>query len=259
VGLILVALGGWPFALGITLVLCLAAAEYGSLARAGGIQASLHLLLGGVAMLALARQAWGFSGADWQIAGLTLAAMAYHLLMYERGRDQSGTDFAATVAGILYIGWLGAYFISLVNLPEGRFWLLTVLPAVWAADSGAYIVGTRLGRHKMTPRLSPKKSWEGFLGGIVFSVVITALLAYGWQQLGGPGSAITPLRGVILGLALSTLPTLGDLGESMLKRQVGVKDSGTLLPGHGGVFDRIDSWLWAAPVGYYVIVWFFLV
>jgi phosphatidate cytidylyltransferase len=258
IGLILVAIGGWPFALAITLVLCLAATEYATMARAGGIQASLHLLVGGVALLALARHLLGLNGADWQITLLTLAAMAYHLVLYERGRDHAGTDFAATLAGILYIGWLGAYFISLVNLPEGRFWLLTVLPAVWAADSGAYIVGKRIGRHKMTPRLSPKKSWEGLLGGVVFSVVITALLAYGWQQLIGPDSAITPLRGVILGVVLSILPVLGDLGESMLKRQVGMKDSGNLLPGHGGVFDRIDSWLWAAPIGYYVIVWFFL-
>lgn len=258
IGLILVALGGWPFTLGITLILCLAVAEYWALARAGGIQASLHLLVGGVALLVLARHWLGFAGADWQIALLTLAAMGYHLVMYERGRDQAGTDFAASLAGILYIGWLGAYAVSLIHLPDGKLWLLTVLPAVWASDSGAYLVGVRFGRHKMTPRLSPKKSWEGWFGGIAFSIVITALLAYAWQMLSGPGSAITPLRGAILGLVLSTLPTLGDLGESMLKRQMGKKDSGNLLPGHGGAFDRIDSWLWGLPIGYYIIVWFFL-
>jgi phosphatidate cytidylyltransferase len=110
----------------------------------------------------------------------------------------------------------------------------------------------------MTPRLSPKKSWEGYAGGVLFSVIGTALFAAGWQLWLGPESAITPLRGALVGLVMGLAPTLGDLGESMIKRQVGMKDSGTLLPGHGGVFDRIDSWLWAAPLGYYLIVWLFL-
>jgi phosphatidate cytidylyltransferase len=100
--------------------------------------------------------------------------MAYHLFQYERGSQRAGTDFAVTLSGILYIGWLGAYLISLRRLPDGLWWLLTVLPAVWLADTGAYLVGSRFGRHKMTPRLSPKKSWEGYLGGILFSVPGTA-------------------------------------------------------------------------------------
>jgi phosphatidate cytidylyltransferase len=155
----------------------------------------------------------------------------------------------------MYLGWLGAYFISLRQLPEGLWWVLMALPVVWIADSFAYLVGSRWGRRKLSPRLSPKKTWEGYLGGIAGGTLGGALLPLLWQVWSGPDSAITPWRGALLGFVLAVLTTLGDLGESMIKRQVGVKDSGTLLPGHGGVFDRIDSWLWAGVIGYYVVLW----
>jgi phosphatidate cytidylyltransferase len=145
--------------------------------------------------------------------------------------------------------------ISVRNLPEGQWWLLLILPAVWFADSAAYIVGSRIGKHKMAPRLSPKKSWEGYIAGVVFGTLGTALLAMLFQNYLKPDTAITPWIGLLLGFILSTLTTLGDLGESMIKRQVGVKDTGRLLPGHGGAFDRIDSWLWAAVLGYYLVSW----
>jgi phosphatidate cytidylyltransferase len=156
---------------------------------------------------------------------------------------------------MFYIGWFGAYFISLRNLPEGKWWILVVLPAVWFADTGAYFIGKRFGRHKLSPRLSPKKTWEGYLGGIVVGVILTALFAALWRVGAGPNSGITVLRGALMGLVMGIFPTLGDLGESMIKRQMGVKDSGNILPGHGGAFDRIDSWLWAVVMGYYLIVW----
>jgi phosphatidate cytidylyltransferase len=186
-----------------------------------------------------------------------MVAMAYHLIAYERGRDRAATDFTITLGGIFYLGWIGAYMISLRMLPEGLWWVLLALPAVWLADSSAYLVGSRLGRHKMTRRISPNKSWEGYLSGIVFAILGSALLALAWGALGADQTLITPLRGAILGGIIGTASILGDLGVSMIKRQVGIKDSGNLLPGHGGAFDRIDSWLWAAVLGYYTIVWLF--
>jgi phosphatidate cytidylyltransferase len=177
---------------------------------------------------------------------------------YERGRDQAGTDFAVTLAGIIYLGWIGAYMISVRDLPEGKWWLLVVLPAVWLADSGAYLVGVRFGRHKIAPRLSPKKSWEGYIGGIFFAVLGTPLFVALWRVGAGPDTTLTLTAGAWIGLAMGLLTIFGDLGESMLKRQVGAKDSGNLLPGHGGALDRIDSWLWAGVIGYYLVVWFFV-
>jgi phosphatidate cytidylyltransferase len=258
IGLALIYLGGWAYSFLIILALGLATREYTCLFRAGGFQPSTAITVGGVILLSAGRAWDGFRSAPWILSLSIMGAMSYHLWAYERGRDQAASDFAITLGGVFYIGWLGAYLISLRGLADGLWWVLTVLPAVWLADSAAYLVGSRIGRHKMTPRLSPRKSWEGYCAGIIAAVIGTALLAALWQRWAGPDNTLTPLSGAILGLLMGVLPTLGDLGESMIKRQVGLKDSGTLLPGHGGAFDRIDSWLWAGVIGYYAITLFFL-
>ena len=213
-------------------------------------------MIGGAVILAIGRAWNGFESADWLISLMILASMTYHLITYERGRDQAASDFAITLSGILYIGWLGAYLISLRNLPNGMWWVLIVLPAVWLADSGAYFVGRTVGKRKFSPRLSPKKTWEGYIGGVVVGTFGAALLAILWNLI-EPG-VMTPLQGGIIGLILSLVTVLGDLGASMVKRQFGVKDSSNLIPGHGGVFDRIDSWLWAGVIGFYIIQWLIL-
>jgi len=132
---------------------------------------------------------------------------------------------------------------------------LIALPAINISDAGAYFIGSRFGKHKISQRASPNKSWEGYLGGIVAGTLGSMAIAALWQ-LRAP--AITAQMGFILGLAISVLAPLGDLAESMLKRTFHVKDSSNLLPGHGGIMDRFDSWLWAAPIGYYIIVTVFL-
>jgi phosphatidate cytidylyltransferase len=258
IGIALIVIGGWAYSAFIALILGLAAIEYNKLFRTGGLQPASLLVIGGVLLLALGRAWNGFASAPLLISILVLLSLAYHLIDYERGRDHAGTDFGVTLGGIFYLGWIGAYMISLRTLPEGLGWILIVLPAVWLADMGAYLIGTRFGRHKLSPRLSPKKTWEGYLGGILVGILGTPLVAAAWQAFAIPGTAITPWRGVLIGLVMGVLPTLGDLGESMIKRQVGAKDSGKLLPGHGGAFDRIDSWLWAAVVGYYLITWLWI-
>lgn len=258
IGLAMIWLGGWAYALMVALILGLAAWEYVQIFRRGGYQPSGVLVVAGTLALAIGRMSDQFGSAPWIVSALVLVSMSFHLIAYERGRDQAGTDFAITLAGTLYFGWIGGYLISLRELPEGMWWVLLALPAVWLADSGAYFVGRAIGRHRLSPRLSPKKTWEGYFGGVLVGILATAGLAYLWGLWAGPDSAITPLKGAILGLVLGVITPLGDLGESMFKRQVGVKDSGNLLPGHGGAFDRIDTWLWAGVLGYYVIVWFFI-
>jgi phosphatidate cytidylyltransferase len=255
IGMAAILAGGWYLTALVAFFMCLAAWEYVTLFRLGGLKPARVLVVGGTLLLLIGRNINGFESAPWIISLLILLGMTYHLVTYERGRDQAGTDFGVTIGGLLYIGWFGAYFISLRGLPEGKWWILVVLPAVWFADTGAYFIGKRFGRHLLSPRLSPKKTWEGYLGGIVAGVLLTTLLAALWRIGAGQNSAITPLRGALVGLVMGVLPTLGDLGESMFKRQMGVKDSGNLLPGHGGAFDRVDSWLWAVVLGYYLILW----
>lgn len=258
VGLALIIIGGTPYILLVVLFMGMASWEYVKLFRAGGLKPAGVLIPGGAVLIVIGRAVNGFESAPWIVSLLILASMAYHLVAYERGRDQAGTDFGVTLAGALYVGWLGAYLISLRNLPEGKWWMLMVLPAVWLADTGAYFIGRRFGRRRLSPRLSPKKSVEGYLGGIITATLGTYLLAALWATVAGADTAISPWRGAVLGIILAVLTPLGDLGESMIKRQVGVKDSGNILLGHGGAFDRIDSWLWAGVIGYYVILWFFV-
>lgn len=255
IGMAAIIKGGWYLTALVAVFMCLAAWEYVTLFRLGGLKPAGVLVVGGTLLILIGRNVNGFDSAPWMISLLVLLSMTYHLVAYERGRDQAGTDFAVTMGGIFYIGWLGAYFVSLRGLTEGKWWILVVLPAVWFADTGAYFIGKRFGTHHLSPRLSPKKTWEGYLGGIIVGVLLTALFAAIWRVGAGPNSAITPLRGALVGLVMGILPTLGDLGESMIKRQMGVKDSGNLLPGHGGAFDRVDSWLWAVVIGYYMIHW----
>ena len=259
--------GGIWFFLLIGFFIVLASWEYTQMFRAVHMQPTAPIIVGGTILLLATRSqavthfffpsaVFSPQWAELTLTCLALAAMAAHLYAYERGRDQAALDFTITVGGLLYLGWVGAYLNDLRALPNGGWWLMLVLPTVWMADSGAYALGAKYGKHKLAPRLSPKKSWEGYWAGVFTGTLYGGFFAYVYSWLGP--LHITFWQGALLGLALSVITTLGDLGESLFKRQGGIKDSGTLFPGHGGAFDRIDSWLWAAVIGVYWIRWFFL-
>ena len=215
--------------------------------------------IGGVLVIATARFFFAEYAPPMFVLSILLA-MAVHLISYERGRGQSAVDFGITVAGIVYLGWVGSYLLDLRNLPQGGWWFMIVLPIVWAGDTGAYSIGAVYGKHKMAPRLSPKKSWEGYFAGLFTSILIGAFFAYAFSSMGPKplGGLIDPIQGAVLGLVIGALAPLGDLGESMFKRQSGLKDSSNVFPGHGGFLDRIDSWLWGAALGYFIIQIFIL-
>jgi phosphatidate cytidylyltransferase len=250
-----IAAGGWAFALLAGAGLSLAGVEYAQLYRHAEARPAPGLVAGGVLLVALGRQAAPPQVETALGALLALIAMTWHLLDYERGAAQSGTDFAVTLSGIAYLGGVGGYLISLRQLPDGAWWLLVALPSVWIADSAAYFVGTAYGRHRMAPRLSPRKTWEGFAAGVLAGGAAGAGLALVWQMAATPQGGVTPLNGLFVGLLVSCFAPLGDLGVSMIKRQAKVKDSGSLLPGHGGALDRLDSWLWAGLIGYFAVRW----
>jgi phosphatidate cytidylyltransferase len=254
VGLPAIIFGGVFYFLIIAIMLGGSAWEYIRLFRAVRYEANEIVTIGGVLLIATARFFFEEAAIPLFVL-LVLLAMTVHIIAYERGRDLASLDFAVTIAGIVYLGWLGSYLLDLRQLPQGGWWLMIVLPIVWGDDTGAYSIGSVYGKHKMTPRLSPKKSWEGYVAGVFTSIVVGAFFAYAFSSLGARplGGLITPPQGAFLGLVIGALAPLGDLGESMFKRQGGVKDSSNVFPGHGGFFDRIDSWIWAAALGYFVI------
>jgi phosphatidate cytidylyltransferase len=254
VGLPAIVFGGVFYYLLVAIVLAGSAWEYVRLYRAIRSEPNEVVTIGGVLGIATAR--FFFEDVAIPVFVLfVLLAMAVHILSYERGRDQAGLDFTVTVAGIVYLGWLGSYLLDIRQLPQGGWWLMLILPIVWGGDTGAYSIGSAYGKHKMTPRLSPKKSWEGYLAGLFTSIIVGAFLAYAFSALGSQplGGLVTGVQGAFLGLVIGALAPLGDLGESMMKRQSGLKDSSNIFPGHGGFFDRIDSWIWGAALGFFVI------
>src|SRR4030065_1868919 len=163
-------LGGWAYTLLIAVILGVAGWEFTQLFKTGGLRPASLLVIVGTLALTVGRFLNGFESAGWIISLFILLSMTYHLVDFERGRDQAGTDFAITLAGIFYISWIGSYLISLRQLDQGMWWMLLVLPSTWIADSRGLFLGTRFGKHKLSPRLSPKKTSEGYLGGIVWGV-----------------------------------------------------------------------------------------
>jgi len=253
-GVSLIWVGGVAFALFTALVLGLAALEYAHLFQKGGYHPTTWILVSGCAALPLIRYLGGDAFALPALTALIFLTMGWQVFTYRSHHETAVLDLNITLGGLVYLGGLGGYIVSLRQLPDGVWWFLLVFPAIWFADAGAYFVGSRMGKHRMAPHISPSKTWEGYLGGVVTSIALTAGLAVLWA-LRAP--YLTAGHGALLGAVIAILSPLGDLGESLIKRGFGVKDSSHLLPGHGGVFDRIDSWLWAAPLGYYMIVWFF--
>lgn len=152
-----------------------------------------------------------------------------------------------SIFGVLFIGWNLSHLVLLRLLPAGQRYVLFLCVVVWVGDSVAMYVGKSLGRYKMAPAISPGKTWEGAVGGAVGGVLTAVLSAGFWLPHLGLWQC------VMLGFCLSLAAQMGDLGESMLKRYAGVKDSGGLIPGHGGILDRIDSLLFAAPTLVYAL------
>jgi phosphatidate cytidylyltransferase len=233
--LLAVGVGGWLLVGFLGIALGIAAWEYVRLMERGGFHAAWWVSLVLSAGLLIDPLLGAASLLPIVLSLALMASLVWHL----RNRSATVTaDWALGVAGGLYLGWAGRQFVLIRASENGAAWLLLVLGGVWLADSGAYLVGVRWGRHKLAPALSPKKSWEGLAGGLVLGVAGNAALA---ALLNLP-----PVHGGALGLIGGTLGTLGDLSVSMIKRQVGAKDSGRLIPGHGGMLDRLDSLLFTA-------------
>lgn len=184
--------------------------------------------------------------------GLTLAVLVVATVFLFSYRDLAtvGRDLALTLFGLLYVPLLTGTLVQLRLLQHGREWIFLVLIVVMASDSLAYFTGTAWGKHRLYPAISPKKSIEGSLGGLLGS------LLGAWLAQATFFPALSLSAALVLGTILGILGPIGDLLESMLKRSYGVKDSGTIFPGHGGILDRLDSLLFAFPPAYFYALWF---
>ena len=183
---------------------------------------------------------------------LITAALLPPIWSLIRGQPESlFSRWAWTVAGILYTGWLLSHLVALRGLDEGRNWVFLALFATFASDSAAFFVGRAWGKRRLAPSISPGKTWEGAIGGILAAIIVCLLFTLS-TPLSLPLSAG---QAILLGLLVSLFGQLGDLLESLFKRQMGVKDSSRLIPGHGGLLDRMDSVVLAGMVVYYYVIW----
>ncbi len=221
------------------------AAEFYTLLHRAGQRPAWALGVPTAALLAVA-PALGDHLAFHALAVSSFLALCWAAWRHAHG--DSLLDWFATLAPALYVGGLLAYFLLLRALPAGEYWVRAVFLCTWTADIAAFFVGRRWGRTKLAPRLSPHKSWEGAVAGVLAAGVAALLLGALWPATGRPLWQVAGL-GVLIGVAAPA----GDLCESFIKRQLGAKDSSRLLLGHGGLLDRLDSLLAAGMVAYYYV------
>ncbi|MGD8394659.1 MAG: phosphatidate cytidylyltransferase [Candidatus Eiseniibacteriota bacterium] len=257
--IVVVRLGGLAFVGLVGLMVLLGLVEfYGMLQSKGERPYRLTGIVAGLALVWYAHVREGIH-ANLLLTAVLLGVMVVELFR----RDNRGAlhNIAGTVFGVFYVAWLGSHLVFLQGLPllaqngagasgptaQGLVYFLFLI--VWGCDTGAYAVGTLCGRHRLLPRVSPKKSVEGAIGGLVVGALLGALATFGFARF------LDPWFGALLGLALAAAGQVGDMVESLLKRDTARKDSAVTMaiPGHGGVLDRFDSVLFAAPVFYYIL------
>jgi phosphatidate cytidylyltransferase len=236
--------GGWIYFVAMALLALLGMLEFYRITRpyhpatlAGLIAAGLMLFC------AWYRTPVGVLGSLGLGLGLTFAVVAW-------GGPRPGVTgrMAATMLGPLWVAYGFSHLLMMRRLDEGMALVLTVVFGTWAGDTMAYFVGKFFGSTPMAPRLSPKKTWEGYAGGVLGTVIMVVFI--------GLYTDLTPSESLLVGLAIAVVGPLGDLFESLIKRDVDVKDAGSFLPGHGGVLDRFDALLFSAVAVYYLVVGF---
>ncbi len=215
-----------------------------------GVSKSLSLtafgLLWMLFLIVTARYSWTVSPSFLLTSVIILSLI---VLLFRQPKEGAWAAWSWMMAGLLYLGWLLRYLV-LLRVEGGREWIVLALFVTFASDSAAYFVGKSMGKHHMAPQISPNKTWEGASGGLVGAVIASVVLVIIFK---GP---LTYAQAVLFGIIISIIGQLGDLVKSLLKRNIGVKDSGSILPGHGGMLDRTDSPLFAGVAAYVFLLAF---
>ncbi len=252
IGFVVVWLGGWWFTVAVGLIVHLGLLEYFRMAQFKGIRPATKTTLVAVQLLLFSTQAASQAGSGWlagDVAAAVLPASGAVICGWLLLQPVTGTiaDIAASVFGLFYLGFLPSHWIKLRALADGGL-ALTLLACflIVATDIGSYVIGRRLGRRPLSP-ISPGKTVEGALGGVACAMAVGVIggtwIAWPWGWL----------IGALLGAVVALFALVGDLTESMMKRDAGLKDSGDAIPGHGGVLDRIDSYLFVPAVVYSLV------
>ena len=239
-------LGGWWLFGLVAVAACIAVHEFVTTARP--LRPLAPAVYGGVLLALVGAEAGGLV---WLLGGfLATFVLAFGLYAFASTRAPTTAALGSTVLGSAWIGF-GLGFVLLLREmnTEGRLIAFTVVLTVFAADTAAYLVGRYAGRHKLAPRLSPNKTWEGLFGGAAAGIFVSFIALYDTRD-----QYLSVWESVVLGVVIVVAAVLGDLFESALKRDLEVKDTGRLLGGHGGVLDRVDALLFAAPAAYYLVL-----
>ena len=231
------------FALLVLIIMLLGIFEFARALKTMNIKVPLvPVVAGGVAVMIGAY----IGGPDTISVGVALSVLGIFVLRFLDGFEGFVRDVAAGVLTLIYIPVFGSFVLLMVVEPDGVARIVTFIAVTSLSDIGGYAVGVWFGKHPMAPSISPKKSWEGFAGSFVFGVataigLVVFLFEGSWWV------------GLLLGVAIVVFAVLGDLTESLIKRDLGIKDMGSLLPGHGGIMDRIDALLVVAPVAWLIM------
>ncbi|HXV14039.1 MAG TPA: phosphatidate cytidylyltransferase [Candidatus Krumholzibacteria bacterium] len=245
--------GGYAFLALIDLVIVLGMLEFYAMMRAKGMHP--YRGIGVASGITLSTYIFFRSGqyANFVFTFILIALMGLELARKDNRR--AAYHVSTTIFGVIYVAYLSSHFVLLRELPnavgvpysQGASFVFLVVAVTWASDTGAYTIGSLFGSHTLLPRVSRHKTWEGALGGVLFGAVA------GWISSVSFAGYLKAWEGVVIGILSSLVGLLGDLFESMLKRDADIKDTSNLIPGHGGVLDRFDSLLFTAPLIYYFL------
>ena len=244
----LLKVGPWAILILVLAALGLAALEFFTSAQNLGYRPATLLGLAAVIGLSLGAYHRGFEAYPVVFALLVVTGMCWFL--FDVDSQHVTANFAVTLLGFAWVGGLGSFAALILARPNGDAILIGAVIGTIAYDVGGYVIGSTTGQSKIAPRVSPNKTYEGLLGGMMLSVVVTTLVLNRFPGI-HPWS-ISMMDCFWLGLAIALIAPVGDLAQSMIKRDMGVKDMGTLLPGHGGAFDRFDALLFVLPTAYFV-------
>lgn len=240
--------GDVPFLLFVLGIALISFWEFSELVKKKSVY--VNFIIGGLAIISIIANVY-FQFIDFFILVILFSVM---LLLFElfRNKESAILNTATTFLGVVYLGLFSStillirenYAHSDLLYPEGGYLIISIMVSIWICDSAAFFIGTAFGKHKLFPRVSPNKSWEGAIAGFVFAIISMIVASATVIDL------LTLIDAIIIGIIVGIIGQMGDLVESLVKRDAGVKDSSAIIPGHGGMFDRFDSLLLTAPVVY---------